>query len=451
MFRRLGVIVCLVLAMSGVARAQSTTEVRLAWDPSTDPAVLGYIVDYGTAPGVYSQSLIVGNVLQHTISGLLLNKVYYFAVRAYDAYGALSARSNEVSFTTPSSPGGPPVVCTLTFSTSTQTIDAVGGVGSFTLSTQSGCSWNLGSNVAWLSVNNPTAVGSAAVTYTAAPNLSKQPRAAIVYSGNRSVMVTQRGKMKSDFDHDGRNDLIWQNRATGELSFWRMNGTNIVRGEPFSPGNVGDANWKIVGALDADRDGHTDLLFQHDAGYVAIWRMSSHSRLEGVALADSVTADPRWRIVGTGDMDADGYEDILWQHTDGRVLCWYMDGMQKREEFTIAVVSDARWRVAAIEDFNSDGKADILWRHTGWGQFLVWNMDNRQFLSAGMYLIMANDQWQVAAAGDFSGDGRPDLIWRNNMTGELAAWILNGDTIARSVALSPGRIADLNWQLAGPR
>jgi hypothetical protein len=451
MFRVFGLIVLLVISLPVVARAQTTTDVRLAWDASSDPAVSGYMVDYGTASGVYTQAINVGNVLTYTIQGLLFNKTYYFSVRAYDGSGAFSSRSNEVVFTTDAAPGGPPASCTLTFSATTQTLDAAGGTGTVRLSTQTGCTWNIGSNMAWLSVGNPTTVSSATVNYTAAPNFSKQPRQAIVYSGNRSVTVTQRGKMKADFNRDGRNDLIWQNRQTGELSVWSMNGTDIIRGEYFSPANVGNADWKVMASLDADRDGQTDLLLQHDAGYVAIWRMSGKTRVQALTLSDSMSADPRWRIVGTGDMDGDGYEDILWQHTDGRVLCWYMNGLEKRDEFVIAVVSDARWRVAAIEDFNNDDKPDILWRHTSWGQFLVWNMNNRQFLSAGMYLIMPNEYWQVAAVGDYSGDGRPDLIWRNTVTGELAAWILDGDNVASSVALTPGSIGDLNWHLAGPR
>jgi hypothetical protein len=450
MFRAFGLVVILVIAFPIVARTQ-TTDVQIAWDASSDPAVAGYVVDYGTVSRVYTQAINVGNVLTYTIQGLLLNKSYYITVRAYDASGAFSSRSNEVLFTTGTTPGGPPASCTLTFSLTTQTLDAAGGAGTIALSTETGCTWNLASNMAWLNVGNPTTIGTATVNYTAAPNVSKQPRQAIVYSGNRSVTVTQRGRMKADFNRDGRNDLIWQNRYTGELSVWSMDGTNIISGEYFSPANVGNSDWKMMGSLDADRDGQTDLLFQHDAGYVAIWRMSGKTRVQSLTLSNSMTADPRWRIVGAGDMDGDGYEDILWQHPDGRVLCWYMNGLQKRDESVIAVVSDARWRVAAIEDFNNDGKPDILWRHTSWGQFLVWNMNNREFLSAGMYLMMANDQWQVAAVGDYSGDGRPDLIWRNTVTGELAAWILDGDNVALSVSLSPASIGDLNWHLAGPR
>jgi photosystem II stability/assembly factor-like uncharacterized protein len=63
----------------------------LAWDPS--PQAAGYVIVYGTQPGVYTESRDVGNRTRETISGLAENTTYYFAVRAYNAafsYGDLS-------------------------------------------------------------------------------------------------------------------------------------------------------------------------------------------------------------------------------------------------------------------------------------------------------------------------------------------------------------------------
>lgn len=460
MFRVPGVAIALIVGLSMGVSAQTTTEVRLAWDASSDPAVAGYVIDYGTASGVYSQSIGVGNVLQYTVTGLLFGKSYYFTVRAYDGNGAFSARSNEVSFTTPTAPSTPPppgtpppppVTCVMTFSTTTETLKAAGGTANFKLTTSTGCAWTVDSSAEWVSVQNPNGTGTQVVNYFASPNLSKEPRAAILYSGPRSVIVNQRGKVKSDFDGDGLNDLIWQNRLTGELSVWRMNGTTIKRGDYLTPASVGDTNWKILGVMDADRDGHADLVLQHDAGQVAIWRMEGETRVQTVQLSTNVTSDPRWRIVGTGDMDKDEHEDIFWQHTDGRVMVWYMTGLTRREAVVIATVQDPRWRLVGIEDFNYDGKLDVLWRHTQWGQFLVWHMNDRQYLSAGMNLIMANHTWEVAAVGDYSGDGKADLIWRNTVSGELATWFLDGGNILASRALNPGQIADVNWLIAGPR
>ena len=35
---------------------------------------------------------------------------------------------------------------------------------------------------------------------------------------------------------------------------------------------------------------------------------------------------PSWHAVGTGDFNADGHADILWQNDDGEVDIWKMNG-----------------------------------------------------------------------------------------------------------------------------
>src|SRR5712691_11461954 len=72
----------------------------LAWDAVTAPALSGYRVYFGTAPGTYLQALgqgiSVGNVTAYTITGLASGTQYYFAVTAFDTLGVESAYSNEV-------------------------------------------------------------------------------------------------------------------------------------------------------------------------------------------------------------------------------------------------------------------------------------------------------------------------------------------------------------------
>ncbi len=72
----------------------------LAWDAVTVPALSGYRVYFGTAPGTYLQSVgqgtSVGNVTTYTMTGLASGSRYYFAVTAFDTLGIESDYSNEV-------------------------------------------------------------------------------------------------------------------------------------------------------------------------------------------------------------------------------------------------------------------------------------------------------------------------------------------------------------------
>jgi hypothetical protein len=95
----------LVLAASS-AQARPIT---LAWDPNPRPDVAGYVVFYGMQSHVYTDFVDVGNLLAYQFN--LPGPQYFFAVRAYTTYGAISplsqelAESNGVTFTNPGDQG----------------------------------------------------------------------------------------------------------------------------------------------------------------------------------------------------------------------------------------------------------------------------------------------------------------------------------------------------------
>ena len=60
---------------ANVPAGQSAT---LAWNPSTDPTVVGYNLYYGGTSGTYTNMINAGNVTNTTISGLIQGTTYYF-------------------------------------------------------------------------------------------------------------------------------------------------------------------------------------------------------------------------------------------------------------------------------------------------------------------------------------------------------------------------------------
>ena len=77
----------------------SVAQIRLAWDPNTEPDVAGYQIYYGTSSRNYRYSVDVGNVTTFTIQGLTQGVTYYIALTAYDSADNESDFSNEVSGT----------------------------------------------------------------------------------------------------------------------------------------------------------------------------------------------------------------------------------------------------------------------------------------------------------------------------------------------------------------
>ena len=83
-------------------------EVTLAWDASSG-GPQGYSIYYGTSPGVFTDSVNVGNVTEYTLSGLQADVTYYFVTRAYNNEGE-SGNSNEVQWIYETADTTPPVV-----------------------------------------------------------------------------------------------------------------------------------------------------------------------------------------------------------------------------------------------------------------------------------------------------------------------------------------------------
>lgn len=75
-----------------------TYGLTLAWNPSPSPEIVGCHLYYGTASGQYTNTVVVGNVTNVTISGLSAGVTYYFAITAVDASGQESDFSNEISY-----------------------------------------------------------------------------------------------------------------------------------------------------------------------------------------------------------------------------------------------------------------------------------------------------------------------------------------------------------------
>jgi len=91
--------VAAVFFMCAVAavRAASADTVSLAWDPSADSTVTGYVVYVGTQSNVYSQTFDVGNVTTFSYSNAVAGQRYYFTVAAYIPGPKFSSKSSEVS------------------------------------------------------------------------------------------------------------------------------------------------------------------------------------------------------------------------------------------------------------------------------------------------------------------------------------------------------------------
>ena len=143
--------------------------VTLNWNPSSDPAAVGYRIHYGTISHQYAHVVTVGNLTSATIGGLAGGATYYFAATTYDAQNAESDFSNEADYTVPlASDPSLPLVKNVVMGQNVTFSAALGGA------TGLHYQWSLNSNIvaaatnSTLTLNNVTAAqaGTYSVTIT---------------------------------------------------------------------------------------------------------------------------------------------------------------------------------------------------------------------------------------------------------------------------------------------
>jgi hypothetical protein len=205
--------------------------------------------------------------------------------------------------------------------------------------------------------------------------------------------------------------------------------------------------WKLVGTLDFNRDGFGDLLQYNAAtgelralllnGSGAVTGTQSLSRWCG----PSDGCSKIWSPVGVGDFNHDGIGDILWHNgTTGELQAWLLDGAGGvKGTLSLAkrcAVSDgcwATWQIVGIGDFNHDGIDDVFWQNVTTGLVGVWEMNGAGGVTAAQNLAKScgpsdgcSTTWKAVGVADVDKDGFGDLLWENVTTGELSVWLLNG-------------------------
>lgn len=278
------------------------------------------------------------------------------------------------------------------------------------------------------------------------------------------------GPPKGDLDTSGMPDILLQNATTRAIEVWPMNGATRsapARTIDVTPGS----DWQVVGTDDFDGDWRQDVvLWNSTTGAVEIWYLGGAegtTRVGSASVSGAALPAPAsgWRVVATGDFDANGWPDLLWsREADGHLQIWSLKNAVYQATLTPnpAQAVDTNWRVVATLDFDNDGRRDLLWYNRTSGRIVFWYLDGALQRFAGRFAsppAAGDNNWTVVAAGDW-GNGASassvranDLLWRNATSGRMVMWHLDpsGTRLAGSFTSPDAPDTPLAWNVVGPR
>ena len=263
---------------------------------------------------------------------------------------------------------------------------------------------------------------------------------------------------QSDFDGDGKSDILLQNGADGMCFVWGMDGLNLKQ-DGF--GVVGwtppSTTWHAVGTGDFNGDGKSDILLQNgDDGMCFTWEMDGLNLKDSGAVGWTPPSDANnhWVVKGAGDFDGDGKSDVLLQNSvDGMCFTWEMDGLNVKASGVVGWTPPSnQWHAVGTGDFDGDGKSDILLQNGDDGMCFVWEMDGLSVKASGVVgWTPPSNKWHAVGTGDFDGDGKSDILLQNADDGMCFVWEMNGLIVKDSgpVGWTPPSDANNHWVVVG--
>jgi Ca2+-binding RTX toxin-like protein len=221
----------------------------------------------------------------------------------------------------------------------------------------------------------------------------------------------------SNMDGSLYDDVLFQNSATGQISFQNMT-AGSASGFTTILGSL-PAGWRLVGSDDFTGDGRSEALVQDtNTGSIYTVNIASGTAVWG-AINTGLTSS--YQAIATGDVTGDGTADVLVRdNATGINFIADVDAGGTFGGWVLGPNLGTAWRTVGLGDFNRDGASDVLVQNIADGTTYYRDIINSQW---GFVSGAVGSQWVAREAADINGDGYTDVIFRNSSTGDI--WSVN--------------------------
>lgn len=242
---------------------------------------------------------------------------------------------------------------------------------------------------------------------------------------------------------NGLGEVFWQN-TEGKAISWFLDGTDFLGAVPIAQRLP---EWRLMAQPDMNGDSHKDLLWQHRDGRLTVWYMNE-TRFVSAAILKAPNS--KWIVAGTGDINKDTAVDIIFRNANGTTAVWFMNNTNFLGASLLAggKAAPVGWTLRAVGDIDGTPASDLLWQHAD-GRVAVWTLEGAALIRSTLVGQTATS-WIVTGIADFNSDNENDILFQNK-DGRSTVYLMNGANVLSFVDLRDGTSIGSGWRIAGPR